>query len=77
MNMRLPDLITLYTETEKRAFTGAEGGFNDVRYTLTETAEGLEVRVSADETPLTYLRLRWHFGITEKRCEPLRIYGDA
>lgn len=77
MNMRLPDLITLYTETEKRAFTGAEGGFNDVRYTLTETAEGLEVRVSADETPLTYLRLRWHFGIGEKRCEPLRIYGDA
>ena len=33
MNMRLPDLITIYTATEKRAFTGAEGGFNDVRYT--------------------------------------------
>lgn len=77
MIVRLPDSITLYTETEKHGFSAPADSFQDVSYALKECADGLDVYVRGEETPLTYLRLRWHFTEAEKRNEPVHVYGDA
>ncbi|MBR4941617.1 MAG: hypothetical protein IKZ19_06420 [Clostridia bacterium] len=37
----------------------------------------LSVKISASETPLRYIRLRWTFLTEEKPKTPVRIYGDA
>ena len=77
MITRLPDLITIYTEEGRQAFTGAQGALADARYTLTLKDDLLLAELTAEQTPLCYLRLRWHFTPEEKRAEPVRIYGDA
>ena len=77
MITRLPDLTTIYTEEGRQAFTGAQGALADARYTLTLKDDLLLAELTAEQTPLCYLRLRWHFTPEEKRAEPVRIYGDA
>lgn len=78
MLTRLPDLVTLYSQSDHRAFSAPQGVWQDARFSLTLTQqETLLADVQADETPLCYLRLRWHFSDAEKRREPIRIYGDA
>lgn len=77
MITRLPDLTTIYTEQDRQSFTGARGALADARYTLTLKDDLLLAELTAEQTPLCYLRLRWHFTPEEKRAEPVRIYGDA
>ena len=77
MITRLPDLTTIYTEEAHQAFTGTQGALADARFTLTLKDDLLLAELTAEQTPLCYLRLRWHFTPEEKRTEPVRIYGDA
>ncbi|MBE6937292.1 MAG: hypothetical protein E7460_01890 [Ruminococcaceae bacterium] len=72
MKIRLPDLVSVYTD----------GGVFQSKWEDGELFLGLEgdvlsVRVCSGKTGLRYVRLRWTFSKNEKRNEPLRIYGDA
>ena len=77
MNIRLPDLVTVYTETGRYAFSGAQGAHEDVACALSLKNDALLVSLRAETTPVRFLRLRWHFAESEKRREAVRIYGDA
>ena len=77
MNIRLPDLVTVYTETGRHAFSGAQGAHEDVACALSLENDALLVSLRAETTPVRFLRLRWHFAESEKRREAVRIYGDA
>ena len=77
MHIRIPDLISVYTETGRQDFRSDCGRFEDVSYQLTLKNDAVSVDITADVTPICYLRLRWHFTEAERRDEMLRIYGDA
>ena len=71
MKIRIPDLAVLYTADGQ--LTGAS--LSDIlSYDLADGS--LKVFVKADETPLTYLRLRWNFTADEKRTDSVKILGD-
>ena len=83
MKLRNPDLLTLYTANESFAerLPNAPGsifvrGDIELSTTLYEQAGTLAVKVRADTTPLTWIRLRWNFTEEERRNEPVRILGD-
>ncbi len=63
MKLRKPDRINIYTETGST--DGVDVKFNAGKVTLT-----------ADQTPVRYLRFRWNFTECEKRNEPVKILGD-
>ena len=75
--LRYPDLVTIYCESEKHDFSASYGQFADAEYLLHLADDRLKVNITADETPLLYLRLRWRFTTDERRTDRVRIYGDA
>ncbi len=72
MKLRLPDHYMIYTENATLTCPA-----DDVRFTMTEIDGALRISVSADTTPLWYIRLRFNFTESEKRNEAIRILGDA
>ena len=74
MKLRLPD---------KTSFTSDEGSFdlskhNDVEVSVVINDLGhLRVWLTADESSVRYVKLRWNFVEGEKRGEAVKVYGDA
>ncbi|MGN1128395.1 MAG: alpha-galactosidase, partial [Candidatus Flemingiibacterium sp.] len=72
MKLRTPDYITI---------TDGYGAFlhrDDICVGVSLTERGtLEVKLTADKTPVGYLRLRWNFSEEEVRRDPVRVYGDV
>lgn len=77
MHTRFPDLISIYYEGGSQHFRDADGTFDDVAFSLTGKEDAVSVQIRAKTTPLSYIRLRWHFTGDEKRNEDVRVYGDA
>ena len=87
MKLRIPDQITVYAEPiaeaaaegavklQKHALIGGAYGFDDVQVSFAETSRGLRVTLAADQTPVSWLRLRFSFEAGEKRTG-VRILGD-
>ena len=71
---RIPDMVTI-EEREARPEAGKQGCFRLGDVTVrTEPGEGaMPVLISAGETPVRKVRLRWHTG---KRLRG-RVLGDA
>ena len=79
MKLRLPDRYTIYTESDPGQITCAyepDITLGDIRLSVDENADALTLRVTADTTPLKYIRLRWNFTDEEKRSDSFRILGD-
>ncbi len=78
MNIRYPDHITIYTETEtyKQSFE-KNIKINDIDLSFDIENDGLDVKVTATETPISYVRLRWNFTADEKRKDAIKILGDS
>ncbi len=77
MDIRYPDLISVYTDKTRRDFSGRSGAFEGVSAELSLENGVLRVFAVADKTPLCHIRLRWTLTAGEKRRDPVRIYGDA
>ncbi len=79
MKLRLPDRYTVYTENDPGQITCAyepDIALDDIRLSIDENADALTLRITADTTPLKYIRLRWNFTDDEKRGDSFRILGD-
>lgn len=78
MNIRYPDHVTVYTETDvyKQTYTG-DIVIDDINLSLGLENDGLSVKVTADQTPITFIRLRWNFTAEEKRRDAIKILGDS
>jgi len=77
MKLRFSDSLEIITENSSASFAAAYGQLDDVRASQTFGRHGLKVELTADQTPVKYVRLRWNFTAGEKRNEPVRILGDA
>ena len=75
--MRLPDLLEIHNAQHVYRGSGCSLSCGDVRCRLILHPDRMDVQLCAQTTPLRFVRLRWTFAGAEKRCEPLRIYGDA
>ena len=76
MKLRLPDLLTVYTESESFSASAYPLCRGDVEAGLSLSPDVLSVTLRAGSTPVKYLCLRWNFREDEKRGEPVRILGD-
>jgi hypothetical protein len=78
MKLRLPDISSVYTTNTKfeSTFSGCEK-YNDITL-KTEFNEGaLDLFVTAETSPLTYVKLRFNFKDEEKRKDDFKILGDT
>lgn len=56
-----PDFVTLFTSDKKQVFSSADDmRFEDVEIKLCENKDGISVKLSADCTAVSYIRLRWN-----------------
>ena len=77
MKLRFPDRYAVYTEDN--VFSGAFASgtvHDDISLSIDKTDEALALRITADSSPLKYIKLRWNFSESEKRSEIIRIVGD-
>ena len=78
MDIRYPDTITVLTETDSyKQYFSDDLKINDIGLFFDIKNGELNVKITADQTPLKYLRLRWNFQKDEKRKEPIKIFGDT
>lgn len=86
MILRNPNFITLYTgDKDKSVFPDASGivsdissaSVGDVSVNLTEADGALRLSLTADNTPVRFIRLRFNFSECEKRNESIKILGDT
>ena len=72
--LNMPEQVTLFTAEKKSVFP-AENVIrqDDVRIDLLQTACGVKVQVAAEQTPVNFVRLRWH----RKFPENALFVGDA
>ena len=73
MKLREPDIISVYAEGVSRADSATCG---DARVELALERRGLKVQLTADETRVRFVRLRWQFTPDEAPAWPVRVYGD-
>ena len=77
MKLRLPDRLTVYAEGWKASPAVREKiNEKDVEIGLT-LAENLQITLKTETSRPKYLFLRWNFREDEKRCESVKILGDA
>lgn len=78
MKLRYPDYLTVYTEKDAKTFPFAQTvSFDDVSVSMTEADGAIRLQLTADTTPVRYIRLRYNFTDEEKRKESVRILGDT
>lgn len=74
----MPDLITLIHDFGKKDSSRESFLAGDALVALHLTNRNtLMVELSAQKTPVRYLRLRWNFTEKEKRCDLVKVYGDV
>ena len=69
--------MRIYSENKSEIFNNTDTVCSgDVSLEIRKSGDNLTVSVSADTTPLRYIRMYWRFDKTEKRTEAVRVYGD-
>lgn len=76
MKLRFSDRMEIVTENGLGVFEAAAAQMDDVSVSQTFGEYGLKVVLTAKETGVKFLRLRWNFTAEEKRTEPVRILSD-
>lgn len=78
MKIRLPDRLSVYTEDACLGFDASERvETGDILVSLDISRDALSVFVSADKTPLKYIKLRWNLSEDERRRGSLKVLGDS
>lgn len=73
MKLRKPDLITCYSDETHFPIT-ENTGFVNVSFDINN--DKLFVKLTSDNIPVKYLRLRWNFSDDEKYTAGTKILGD-
>ena len=75
MQIRTPDYVSIYVEGGSESFSYADRVVKeDVAVEAFLQGEQLHVDLTADETPVKYISLRWNFTETEKRGDQVMVY---
>lgn len=77
MNLRYPDLVSVFSHNGRNDFSTEQGSADDVRFEMSMLGSTIRLTLTAGSTPMRFLRLRWHFTDDEKRRTPVRVFGDA
>lgn len=78
MKIRTPDYIGIYTENGSDNYSFSECiKKDDIKVGIFLKNELLHIELTADQTPVKYISLRWNFTSFEKRNEIVKVYGDA
>ena len=78
MQIRTPDYVSIYVEGGNESFAYSNCVIKeDVKVEAFLQNEQLHVDLTADETPVKYISLRWNFAEGEKRGETVKVYGDV
>lgn len=78
MKIRTPDYIGVYTENGSYNYSFSENiQKDDIKVNISLQNELLHIELTADQTPVKYISLRWNFTSFEKRNEIVKVYGDA
>jgi len=80
MKIRYPDKVAVYSDIKpmQRIFSfEKEIVAEDVKLDFDLTDGVLSVSVTADQTPLRWIMLRYNFTSEERRAEPVKVLGDA
>ena len=73
----LPDSIRLYAENGNGFARGAHIEFGDAAADALLADHILTLTLNADQTPVTYVKLRWNFTDAEKPASAVKVFGDA
>ena len=72
--LKNPDFVTLFTSDKKRVFSSGENMcLDDAVIEIFSTDSGVKIQVTADSTPLEYIRVRWNTKINPSAL----FLGDA
>ncbi len=78
MQIRTPDYVNIYVEEGSESFAFASCiKKEDIIVEAKQKGELLHVDLTADQTPVKYISLRWNFAENEKRSDNVKVYGDA
>lgn len=74
LKLEIPSVVTLFTENAKCQLQAAETmQFEDIRITLKCRDRQLQIRLTAEDSPVTFLRLHWAMPLPAKAL----FLGDA
>jgi len=77
MKIRFANSMEIIAESGCAGFDQPSAQWNDVSVSQVMTERGMKVVLSAGETPVKYIKLRWKFTAEEKRNESVRVLSDA
>lgn len=78
MQIRTPDYISIYTENGNDSFLFSNNiKKDDITVDVSLKNELLHIDLTADQTPVKYISLRWNFKDDEKRSDSVKVYGDV
>lgn len=79
MQIRLPDFIDFHINRKEILHFKGDNVVqkDDVRVEVVFKKESLHIRLSADETPVRYIKLRWNHTEQDKPTETVKVYGDV
>lgn len=78
MKIQTPDYISIYTENGKDTFLFSNDiKKDDITVDVSLKNELLHIDLTADQTPVKYISLRWNFKDDEKRSDSVKVYGDV
>ena len=74
------EIVIAYGRDEQKALKDTDCAWQDLRVELKAQADGLEIAVTADDTPVRFLALRWSLPLPEDAlflCDAWeRSYGE-
>lgn len=78
MQIRTPDYVGMYSENgnQNHAFSNSLIK-DDIAVDISLKNELLHIDLTANETPIKYISLRWNFTESENRNENIKVYGDV
>lgn len=76
MKLRNPDFISIFSENGNARQSGERVVLGDASACTEQTGSSLVLKVTAQTSPLRYVRVRWNFTDEEKRDKPVRVLGD-
>ena len=78
MKIRTPDYVSIYTQNSNTDYTFCNSIKNgDIVVDVSLKNELLHIDLTADQTPVKYISLRWNFKDDEKRSDSVKVYGDV
>ena len=78
MKLRTPDYVSVYFENGSTECPFSSTIIkDDIKVDFYLKNELLHIDLTANQTPMRYISLRWNFNSLEKRNDTVKVYGDV